>query len=173
MTVDNELEVFEQRLIAELTFQLVVHTDMTKWEATDRLDNGDWENINATIRDVFATPVRQYGYTAVVPILQNSRNALIYVVWASMNVPFPRNPFDHIECVIENTMFMFNRTTYANLRTEMIMANHYAHVIQRNWRRVISDPAYAVCRKRLLFEFKKISSESDMYGDIFGVSAGL
>lgn len=171
--VDDELEVFEQRLIAELTFQLVVHTDMTKWEATDQLDNDDWENINATIRDVFATSIRQYGYTAAVPVLQNSRNALIHAVWAAMNVPFPRNPFDHIERVVENMVFMFNRTTYAILRTEMIMANHYAQLIQRNWRRVISDPVYAVCRNRLLFEFKKISSESDMYGDIFGVSAGL
>ena len=173
MTVDDELEVLGQRLNGELMFQLAIHTNMIEWDANDRLGNEDWENINATIRDVFAPFIRQYGYTAAEPILQNSRNALIHVVWAAMNVPFPRNPWDHVERVVENTLNVFNRTTYANLRTEMIMVNHSAHVIQRNWRRAIADPAYIMCQNRLMYEFKKISSEMDMYGDIFNVSTGL
>ena len=154
-------------------FQLAIHTNMTEWDDNDRLSNDDWENINATIRDVFAPFIRQYGYTAAEPILQNSRNALIHVVWAAMNVPFPRNPWDHVERVVENTLNVFNRTTCANLMTEMIMVNNSANVIQRNWRRAIADPAYIVCRNRLMYEFKKISSETDMYGDIFSVSTGL
>jgi hypothetical protein len=169
----TEIEALKQKLNGELMFQLAIHTNMTEWDYNDRLSNEDWENINATIRDVFAPFIRQYGYTAAEPILQNSRNALIHVVWASMNVPFPRNPWDHVERVVENTLNVFNRTTYANLRTEMIMANHHANVIQRNWRRAISDPGYIVCQNRLMYEFKKISSEMDMYGDIFRVSAGL
>jgi hypothetical protein len=173
MTVDEELELLEQTLNGELMFQLAIHTNMTEWDNMDRLANEDWENINATIRDVFAPFIRRYGYTTVEPILQNCRNALIHVVWASMNVPFPRNPWDHVERVVENTLNVFNRTTYATLRTEMVMANHTANVIQRNWRRAISDPRYLVCQKRLMYEFKKISSETDMYGDIFSVSAGL
>ena len=173
MTVDNEIEILGQRLNGELMFQLAIHTGMVEWNMTDRLDNKDWENTNATIRDVFAPFIRQYGYTTVEPILQNCRNVLIHVVWAAMNVPFPRNPWDHVERVVENTLNMFNRTMYANLRTEMTMVNHSAHSIQRKWRRSITDPAYLVCRKRLMYEFKKISSEMDMYGDIFSISAGL
>ena len=173
MTVDNEIEILGQRLNGELMFQLAIHTGMVEWNMTDRLDNNEWENINATIRDVFAPFIRQYGYTTVEPILQNCRNVLIHVVWAAMNVPFPRNPWDHVERVVENTLNMFNRTMYANLRTEMTMVNHSAHIIQRKWRRSITDPAYLVCRKRLMYEFKKISSEMDMYGDIFSISAGL
>jgi hypothetical protein len=173
MSVDDEVEVLEQRLNGELMFQLGIHTNMMEWEENDGLSNEDWENINATIRDVFAPFIRQYGYTEAESILQNSRNALIHVVWAAMNVPFPRNPWDHVERVVENTLNVFNRTTYTNLRTEMIMANHSAHVIQRNWRRSIADPVHLVCRNRLMHEFKKISSEMDMYGDIFSVSAGL
>jgi hypothetical protein len=173
MTVDDELEALEEKLTRELVFQLNFHVNMTHWEEMDRLDNDDWENINATLRDVFAPYVRQYGYTAAEPILQDGRNALVHVVWAAMNVPFPRNPFEHAERVVDNTLNVFLRTTYPNLRTEMIMVNHYATVIQRNWRRTISDPAYLVCRKRLMYEFKKISSETDMNGDIFRVSSGL
>jgi hypothetical protein len=173
MTVDDEIRILGQRLNGELMFQLAIHTGMVEWNLTDRLDNRDWENTNATIRDVFAPFIRQYGYTAVEPILQNCRNVLIHVVWAAMNVPFPRNPWDHVERVVENTLNMFNRTMYANLRTEMFVVNHKARIIQGIWRRSITDPAYLVCRNRLMYEFKKISSEMDMYGDIFSISAGL
>jgi hypothetical protein len=162
-----------EHLSEELTYQLTIHTDMRQWEATDRLETDDMENINATIRDVFAPFIRKYAYTSVVPILQYCRNALAHIVWASMNVPFPRDPFEHIERVVENTINVMVKTSYESLKHKMLMANHYAHVIQRNWRRAISDPGYLVCRKRLMNEFKKISSETDMYGDIFSVSAGF
>jgi hypothetical protein len=157
------MDELEERLSAELRFQLTFHTDMTQWEAMDRLETGDWENINAAIRDVFAPCVRQYSYTPAVTTLQNCRNALCHVVWAAMNVPFPRDPFHHIECVVENTLNVFRRTVYETLRNEMLMANHYAHMIQRNWRRAVADPEYLVCRNRLMYEFKKISSETDMH----------
>ena len=167
------MDELEERLSAELGFQLVVHTDMLKWEAFDRLDSSDWENINATVRDVFAPFIRRYAYTNAVPILQQCRNAVINIVWSAMSVPFPRNPFEHVERVIQNTIDVIRRTVRVSLCHEMLMADHYAHFIQRNWRRCIADPSYAVCRKRLLFEFKKISSESDMYGDIFSFQSGL
>ena len=173
MTVDDELAVFEQSLRDELEFQLTVHVNMRKWEAMDYLDNHEWENINATIRDVFAPWLRQYGYTSVAPILQDCRNTLVYVVWTAMDVPYPRNPLEHIRRVIDNTINVYVRRTYAELRTEMVMANHYAHVIQRNWRRAISDPSYLVCQRRLENEFKKISGELDMYGDIFRLQSRL
>ena len=163
----------DERLSEELTFQLTIYTNMAQWEAMDRLDNGDWENINATIRDVFAPWVRQYAYTSVVNTLQNCRNVLCHVVWASMNVPFPRDPFEHIDRVVENTINVVRLTVYESLKYEMFKADHHARVIQRKWRRAISDPSYVACRNRLLYEFKKISSETDMYGDIFIVSAGL
>ena len=146
---------------------------MRQWEATDRLETDDMENINATIRDVFAPFIRKYAYTSVVPILQYCRNSLCHIVWASMNVPFPRDPFEHIERVVENTINVMVKTSYESLKHKMLIANHYAHVIQRNWRRAIANPAYVMCRKRLMNEFKKISSETDMYGDIFSVSAGF
>jgi hypothetical protein len=160
-------------LSEELTFQLTIHTNMTQWEAMNRLDTDDWENINATIRDVFAPWVRRYAYTGALSTLQYCRNALCHIVWASMNVPFPRDPFEHIDRVVENTINYIQRTVYESLQREMLMANHYAHLIQRNWRRAVADPSYVACRNRLMYEFKKISSETNMYGDICRVSAGL
>lgn len=146
-------------LTAELGFQLTVHTDLIQWEALGRLGTDDLENINATIRDVFAPWIRRYAYTAAVPILQYCRNALCHVVWASMNVPFPRDPFEHIDRVVENTInVMVKVAVYESLKHKMLMADHHAHLIQRNWRRAISNPTYLVCRNRLMYEFTKISS---------------
>jgi len=156
--VDNELDLFERRLRAELTFQLSVHIHMTAWEQLDRLEHDTWENINATIRDVFAPRVRQYGYTPVAEMFQVCRNVLIHVVWSAMNVPFPRNPFSHIDSVIENALDVFRMMSRPAIRVEMLIANHYAQLIQRNWRRVITDPSYAVCRTRLLAEFHELVS---------------
>lgn len=155
--VDNELDLFEQRLRAELVFQLSMHINMTRWEEFDILERDTWENINATIRDVFAPRVRQYGYTPAEYLFQVCRNVLVLVVWSSMNIPFPRNPFSHIDRVVENTLDVFRKSRPA-LRKEMMTANHYAHMIQRNWRRVITDPSYAMCRKRLLMEFDQLVS---------------
>jgi len=94
----------DDRLFEELIFQLNNHTNMAHWEATDRLGADDLENINATIRHVFAPYIRQYAYTAVMTTLQTCRNTLCHVVWASMNVPFPRDPFEHIDRVVENAV---------------------------------------------------------------------
>jgi hypothetical protein len=146
----------DDRLFEELIFQLNNHTNMAHWEATDRLNGNDWDNINATIRHVFAPYIRQYAYTAVVSTLQTCRNTLCHVVWASMNVPFPRDPFEHIDRVVENAVNVFHQMTS---QRQMLLMNHYAHLIQRNWRRAIADPSYIVCRNRLIYEFKQMSRE--------------
>ena len=75
------------------------------------------------------------------------------VVWAAMNVPWPEAEDLHIERVIDNAMAVYNRVIYAPLRTEMIMANHNAEVLQRTWRRCITDPSHPACRRRLKYEF--------------------
>jgi len=74
-----------------------------------------------------------------------------------MNVPWPEAEDLHIERVIDNTMAIYNRVIYAPLRTEMIMANHNAEVLQRTWRRCNTDPSHPVCRRRLEYEFRDLN----------------
>jgi hypothetical protein len=74
-----------------------------------------------------------------------------------MNVPWPEVPDLHIERVVDNAMTVYNRVIYAHLRTEMIMANHNAEVLQRTWRRCITDPSHPACRRRLEYEFNEAS----------------
>ena len=65
---------------------------------------------------------------------------------------------DHIMAVINNAMAVYNRVIYAPLRTEMIMANHNAEVLQRTWRRCITDPNHPACRRRLMHEFDQATN---------------
>lgn len=75
-----------------------------------------------------------------------------------MNVPFPELPDLHMVAVIDNAIEVYNRVIYAHLRTEMIMANHNAEVLQRTWRRCITDPSHIACRRRLMYEFEQVKN---------------
>ena len=78
-----------------------------------------------------------------------------------MNVP-PQDPHihadTHVEQVVDNALTIYNQYIYAPLRTEMIMANHHAQVLQRTWRRCVTDPNHPVCRRRLEYEFREMNT---------------
>jgi hypothetical protein len=153
-TVDAQLDRLETHMRNELQFQLSVHVPRRYWEHMDELDNATNENIQATLRDVFTPWITMYLHTVVETILIQCRDVLIQVVWATMNVPFPRDFDAHIQSVVRNALYVYVQLFYAPLRTEMIMVNHSAEVIQRTWRRAIADPSYVICRRRLLSEFE-------------------
>lgn len=155
--VDIQIDQFEAELRNDLEFQLVVHTPRRYWEELDELDVGTYDNIIATFHDVFEPLIQRYTHTAVVPILTQCRNMLSAIVWSAMNVPYPREPDQHIEAVIDNAFAAYVNMFYAPLRTEMIMVNHNIHLIQRNWRTAVSNPEFDVCRRRLKNEFEGLS----------------
>jgi len=45
---------------------------------------------------------------------------------------------------------------YTPLRIEMLMMNHHAQVLQRTWRKCITDPNHPACRRRLQHEFDEL-----------------
>jgi hypothetical protein len=92
----------------------------------------------------------------VLEILERAKILIKSVVWGAMNVPYPVSPHIHIDQVIFNVFVIYNKFVYADLRTEMIMTNHSVQVLQRNWRRCISDPTHIVCRRRLEYEFQNM-----------------
>lgn len=156
-SVDQQLEHFDVYMRHELEFQLNVHTDMHFWEDMDHLDNETILNIHVTVRDIFARISNQYVYhTNVVRVADEAATFIEYATRTALNVPYPRNPILHIEMVIDNLFDLYNRLFYARLRTEMIMATHGVHMIQRNWKKCVSDPTYHVCRRRLMREFEEL-----------------
>ena len=152
--VDVQLEEFETDLRAALEIQLIMNTNMVVWNELDRLCDEDNEGIRRVIHECFVDMAHRYEKVPPVSQLLDYCRILIQnVVWASMNVPWPEVPDLHIERVVDNAMDVYNRNIYASLRTEMIMANHSAEVLQRTWRRCITDPSHPACRRRLEYEF--------------------
>jgi hypothetical protein len=142
--VDVQLEEFETDLRAALEIQLVVNTDRIYWTEIDGISPANADATRRVIDMCFMDMCHRYGNVHQVhDILEYCRILIQNVVWAAMNVPWPEAEDLHIERVKDN----------APLRTEMIMANHNAEVLQRTWRRCITDPSHPACRRRLEYEF--------------------
>ena len=156
--VDVQLDEFETDLRSALEIQLIMNTHMVEWNELDRLSDQDNEAIRRVIDMSFEDMTHRYSpVPSVTAILEHCRILIQNVVWVSMNVPWPEVPDLHIERVLDNTMEVYNRVIYAPLRTEMIMANHNCEVLQRTWRRCITDPSHPACRRRLEYEFNEVS----------------
>jgi hypothetical protein len=164
--VDVQLEEFEAELRGLLEFQLGLRIDRHFWYDNMQLSDEDNE-LNAEVIDgAFMDLMHRYqNVLEVMNILEHCRILIQNVVWAAMNVQLPpmfHNAWNagdaHIARVIDNTLTVYNRVIYAPLRTEMIMANHNAEVLQRTWRRCITDPTHPACRRRIEFEFNHFNA---------------
>ena len=154
--VDVQLEEFEEDLRHSLGLQLI-NINHGFWAEVDELLAEDNRSIEAVIDGCFLDLNHRYqNASAVVNLLEYCRILIQNVVWASMNVPRPWLGEAHINAVVGNVIAVYNRVIYAPLRTEMIMANHNAEVLQRTWRRCITDPEHPACRRRLEHEFKNL-----------------
>jgi hypothetical protein len=153
--VDVQLEEFELDLRGLLEFQLGLRIDHNFWFLHLHLSDEDNQLTAQVIDGAFMDLMHRYqNVDAVMEILEHCRILIQNVVWASMNVPIQNDAIDdHITAVMNNAMAVYNRVIYAPLRTEMIMANHNAEVLQRTWRRCITDPSHPACRRRLEYEF--------------------
>lgn len=156
-SVDVQIDEFEGSLRITLEYNLLYGVNRRYWHEMDELDPKDIQSINNAIRVTMIDLRYTYKHsTEIMNLLNNAQVLIQNVMWASMNVPFPANPDFHIGRVINNTLEVYWREIYALLRTEMIMTNHAVGLVQRNWRRCISNPEHIACRRRLLHEFQSI-----------------
>lgn len=158
MAVDDELRDFESRLSAQLQYALFVNINVNYWEELDELDPNSLQVMEDIVMDIYEPLMTRYRRTAVVPLLAHSRELTHWTLRNAMNVPFPRDPILHVHRVVHSILDMFIQTTYAALRTEMIMVNHNAHLIQRNWLEAFYNPGHAVCRRRLVRDFHELEN---------------
>ena len=156
--VDVQLEEFELDLRGLLELQLGLRVNHGYWIETGELSNEDNLMTEQIIDGAFLDLMHRYqNVPAVMNILEHCRILIQNVVWAAMNVPI-MHVDAHIEAVINNALQVYNRVIYAHLRTEMIMANHNAQVLQRTWRRCNTDPTHPACRRRLMYEFDQVKN---------------
>ena len=162
--VDVQLEEFEEDLRGLLELQLGHAVDRHFWYENAQLSDEDNLLTAQAIDGAFLDLMHRYkNVQPIMDLLEHCRILIQNVVWASMNVPLPATPLhtwadDHIEAVINNAIQVYNRVIYAHLRTEMIMANHNAEVLQRTWRRCNTDPTHPACRRRLMYEFDQATN---------------
>lgn len=156
MAVDDQLSDFENRLSAQLQYALFVNININYWEELDELDQHSIQVMSDIVHDIYAPLLHAYRETPVARILHRSRELTHWALLTAMNVPFPRDPVLHVHRVVHNVLHTFIQTTYAALRTEMIMTDHNVQLIQRNWRQAITNPARPPCRRRLLREFENM-----------------
>jgi hypothetical protein len=155
--VDVQLAEFEYDLRHSLVFQLVININHEFWAEMGELSNEDIAMIEDVIDGSFMDLKHRYkNVPPVMDLLEHCRILIQNSVWVAMNVPRPFDHESHIEAVIHNILAVYNRVIYAPLRTEMIMANHNAHVLQRTWRHCIADPSHLACRRRLSREFDNL-----------------
>jgi hypothetical protein len=159
--VDVQLDDFELELFHALEFQLIVNTNRTFWEEEDHLSNQCLMGIEEAIDWGFDDDiVKRYNGTEVTPLLDEARVVIHNAVYAAMNVPYPRDPDRHMERVLDNIREIYVDVVYPRLRTEMVMLNHHAQVLQRTWRKCITDPSHLACRRRLEYEFQDLMNIS-------------
>ena len=149
--VDVQLADFEDELWRTLEFQLLVNTNRTFWEEMDELDRDSINGIYGAVEHGCREMAERYKGTPVANILNVFKHVLGMMIEVGMNVPWPQNPDFHTERVLVNAMNVMDY--YAAFRPEMIRVNHHAHLLQRNWRKVITDPTHPACRRRLDREF--------------------
>jgi hypothetical protein len=153
--VDVQLAEFEEDLRGLLEIQLALRINHHLWEEMGVLSDEDNLLTEQVIDGAFLDMMHRYQNAMdVMDILEHCRILIQNVVWAAMNVPRPDDAFTHIEAVVNNVMAVYIRVIYAQLRTEMIMTNHNVEVLQRTWRRCITDPSHPACRRRLQFEYE-------------------
>ena len=155
--VDAQLSEFEMDLLTALDIQLIVNTDVAYWREMDQLSVQDRQGIRRVIDEALVDLTHRYSTVQpIIAILEHCRILIRNVVWASMDVPCPTLTDLHAMRVMENALEVYNENIYVPLRTEMIMANHNAEVLQRTWRRCITDPSHVACRRRLEYEFRNM-----------------
>jgi hypothetical protein len=156
--VDVQLEEFEIDLRHSLGLQLI-NINHGFWAEVDELIAEDNQMIEQVIDGAFMDLMHRYqNVQPIMDLLENCRILIQNVVWAAMNVPRPWRGEAHLEAVVNNALQVYNRVIYAHLRTEMIMANHNAQVLQRTWRRCNTDPTHPACRRRLMYEFDQVKN---------------
>lgn len=152
--VDFQLNDFEDALRQTLEYNLTYNINRDHWREFDELSHRDIQMLRHAVNATFIDMRYVYQPSREITLLLANAETLIQnVLWAAMNVPWPLNPQYHVERVVDNVLDVYWMEIYPALRTEMIMVNHAIGILQRNWRRCVSNPAHPVCRRRLEHEF--------------------
>jgi len=157
MNVQEQLDDFDSVLYDYLDHQIVFHMNRAFWEEIDAPDVESVKGLQDVVDWAFDPMFERYKHSkSVTKILEDWHDKFSDILWIAMNVPYPQNLDMHADRVLGNLKQLYYDKVYDSLEREMLQENHKVHVIQRTWRRAISDPNYPACEKRLRREAQEI-----------------
>lgn len=164
--VDQQIQEFEETLRTHLGTNLPASINIDYWAEFDEIDNASFEQIDRVIQIPFDHLETVYQGTRVARVLLACSSLMKHAARISLNIPWhivAHFGGEFFERITSNLMDFYVRIIYAQLRTEMIMVNHSAHMIQRNWCKVVNDPSYMMCRRRLMHDFLEFKNELETH----------
>jgi hypothetical protein len=120
--MEDVLDTFERRIRNALDAYLLNSTDRVYWEQNNKFRYRNAREMNEVLVDAF-TPMYE-KYPKLEKVLDDSLMLLQQCAWVGMNVPWPVDPDDHIQRVVDNVMEVFNIIVYGNLRFEILNLDH-------------------------------------------------
>lgn len=120
--MDDVLDTFERRIRNALDAYLTEHTDRVYWEQNNKFRYRNAREVNQVLVDVFEPMYDKYP--TIQKVLDDSLLLLQQCTWVGMNVPWPVDPDDHIQRVVDNVIEVFNIVVYGNLRFEILELEH-------------------------------------------------
>jgi hypothetical protein len=149
ISVEEELENFEYKTRDLFIEQLSTNIDFNYLREVDELDNRSNELITSISYHAVKDLIDKYKDSRVSIILTNIAFIFKVSLYSGLNLPMHIMPEIQVERVIDNALSLYKDNMYVHLKHEMIMMNHHVMLIQRNWRRVISDPYHSICKRRI------------------------
>ena len=159
MLADDRLDALETDLRNGVDTVLLLDFDRDYWAHHNEPSAENLRALDRVFYDAFRDLIHEYRNTALEAPLVACRAVLSRVAWAAVNVPFPHDTMAHLEAASDNVLHTWIDMFYADVRTEMVMLDHHAQVIQRNWKAANTNPKHPVCRRRLLREFDSLRDE--------------
>jgi hypothetical protein len=156
-TVYEQLNELDGTLCDYIDNHIVDHMNRGFWEETEHPDAMSVRALQDIVDWSFDPLFTRYRYApGVMDLLKEWHEKLSDILWISVNGPYPRNLELFSERLMMNTSDLFFDKYFDKLYDAMVEENHNVHVVQRCWKRAISDPNYVACDRRLRKEANEL-----------------
>jgi hypothetical protein len=87
------------------------------WEQNNKFRYRNAREVNQVLKEVFDK--MHEIYPSLEHVFDENLTLLQQCTWVGMNVPWPVDPDDHIQRVVDNVMEVFNNIVYGHIRCEI------------------------------------------------------
>jgi len=116
------LTLFEEQICNRLQSYLLDNTDRVYWEQNNKFRYRNTREVNQVLKEVF-DKMREI-YPSLEHVFDENLTLLQQCMWVGMNVPWPVDPDEHIQRVVDNVMEVFNNIVYGHIRCEITIDEH-------------------------------------------------